>query len=198
MWLFSITRIYSVCLYMATIVQGCDTRRDEVLLSIHQVPSDDILESLYNTCIRGSDQLKAVLLFYEQGIEQNNSPPSCQKLKSILRRCWIRPSKFEARNERIETGAPAKGKGEISPKLIGSKAGGDACSFRHDENKCGKPTRSSSPAPEPKTKNDGTLSSKGKASQRPESVSSLEIARIPRVIHGILPEKQNRIGLQTR
>ena len=39
-------------------VQGFDTRWDEVLLSIQQVPSDDILERLCRMHIRGSDQLK--------------------------------------------------------------------------------------------------------------------------------------------
>ena len=39
---------------------------------------------------------------------------------------------------------------------------GDACGFRHDENKRGKSTRSSSPAPEPQTQSDGKYSSKGK------------------------------------
>ena len=46
--------------------QSFDTRWDEVLLSIHQVPSDDILESLYKMRTRGSDQLKIVLALYEQ------------------------------------------------------------------------------------------------------------------------------------
>ena len=41
--------------------QGFYTRWDEVLLSIHQVPSDEILESLYKMRTRESDQLKIVL-----------------------------------------------------------------------------------------------------------------------------------------
>ena len=44
-------------------VQGFDTRRDEVLLSIRQVPSDDILR------IWECDQLKTVLAMSEQEIE---------------------------------------------------------------------------------------------------------------------------------
>ena len=37
-------------------------------------------------------------------------------------------------------------------KATGQCTKGDACSFRHDENKCGTLTRSSSPAPKPQTK----------------------------------------------
>ena len=45
-------------------VQDFDTRWDEVLLSISQEPTDDILESLYNMRIRESDQLKTVIAMY--------------------------------------------------------------------------------------------------------------------------------------
>ena len=43
-------------------VQEFDTRWDEVSLSIRKVPSDDTLARLYKICIRGSDQLKTVLV----------------------------------------------------------------------------------------------------------------------------------------
>ena len=56
------------------------------------------------------------------------------------------PENFEARNERIETGAPAKDGGKLEPasderkegecyqwKAKGKCTKGDACSFRHDE-----------------------------------------------------------------
>ena len=60
---------------------------------------------------RGSDQPKTVLVTHEQDIEQHNSQPSYQKLRTMVKRCSdqnIRIRNFEARNERIETGAPAK------------------------------------------------------------------------------------------
>ena len=44
-------------------------------------------------------------------------------------------------------------------KAEGQWTKGDACSFRHDGNKRGTSTRSSSPAPEPQTQNDGKISS---------------------------------------
>ena len=43
-------------------VQQIDTRWDEVSLSIRKVPSNDILARLYKMRIRGSDQLKTVLV----------------------------------------------------------------------------------------------------------------------------------------
>ena len=43
------------------IVQEFDTRWDEVLPSMTKMPSDDVLESLFNLRIRESDQLKTVL-----------------------------------------------------------------------------------------------------------------------------------------
>ena len=37
---------------------------------VHQVPSVGILESLYKMRLRGSDQLKTVLAFYDQDVER--------------------------------------------------------------------------------------------------------------------------------
>ena len=80
------------------------TTWDEVLLSISQVPSDDILESLYEMCIGESDLLRTELAMDEQGIEQH-SQPNYQKFNTMVKRCMdqkIRARKVEARNERIE------------------------------------------------------------------------------------------------
>ena len=59
-----------------------------------------------------SDELRNVFAVYEQDIEQHNSKPGCQKLKAMVKGCTdqkIRARNFEVRNERIETGAAAKG-----------------------------------------------------------------------------------------
>ena len=45
-------------------VQDFDTRRDVFLLSITKTPPDDVLESLYKSRIRESDQLKTVFELY--------------------------------------------------------------------------------------------------------------------------------------
>ena len=97
-------------------VQEFDTRWDEILLSMTKIPSDDILESLYKLRIRESDQfttvrnvrhgnssddidaqlsLKAVLELYDMKIHQKISRQD-QKLRF---------RNFDARNEKIETGA---------------------------------------------------------------------------------------------
>ena len=58
-----------------------DLRWHEVLLSTKEVPSDDILESLYKMRIRKSDQVKTVLAMHEPEINQNLSKPSNQKFE---------------------------------------------------------------------------------------------------------------------
>ena len=52
-------------------IQECDTRWDEVLLSMSKIPSDDILASLYKLRIRESAQLKTVLELYNMEIHHN-------------------------------------------------------------------------------------------------------------------------------
>ena len=59
--------LFSVTLHDDNI-QEFDTRWDDVLRSMSKIPSDDILESLYNLRIRESVQLKAVLELYEMEI----------------------------------------------------------------------------------------------------------------------------------
>ena len=48
-------------------IQEFDTKWDEVLLSMTQIPTDDILESLYKLRIRESEKLKTVLEWYKHG-----------------------------------------------------------------------------------------------------------------------------------
>ena len=49
-------------------VHEFDRRWDEVLPSMSEIPSDDVLESLYTLRIRESDQLKTVLELYDMEI----------------------------------------------------------------------------------------------------------------------------------
>ena len=51
-------------------VQEFDTRWDEVLLSMSNIPSDDVLDSLYILRIREFAQLKTVLDLYDMEIHQ--------------------------------------------------------------------------------------------------------------------------------
>ena len=93
-------------------VQEFDTRWDEIPVSMTKIPPDDILESLYKLRVRESDQLKTVLELYDMEIRQKISRPACRKLKTMVNRSIdqkLRSRKFDARNERIETGAVVTG-----------------------------------------------------------------------------------------
>ena len=73
-----------------------------------KIPPDDPLESLYKLRIRESDQLKNKLELYDMEIHQKISMPNCQKLKTMVKRSIdqkLQLGKFDASNERIETGA---------------------------------------------------------------------------------------------
>ena len=91
-----------------------------------KIPSDDILESLYKLRIRASEQLKTVSELYDMEIHQNVSMPNYQKLKTMLNRSTdrkLRLRNFDARHQKIETGAVVKShKGlSIDPTLRGKE-----------------------------------------------------------------------------
>ena len=86
------------------IVQEFDTRWDEVLLTMSQIPSDDVLESLYRLRICESDPLKTVF-------ELHDMHPNYQKLKTMVKRSIdqkLRLRNFDDGNGRIETEAVVK------------------------------------------------------------------------------------------
>ena len=127
-------------------VEEIDTRWDEILLSVTKIPPDDILESLYKKRIHESDQLKTVLELKDMEIHQKISTPDYQKLKTMVKRSIdqkLRLRNFDARNERIETGAViasrrgssgiAMGQGVCYQlKEKGQCSRGGQCSFQHD------------------------------------------------------------------
>ena len=81
--------------------QEFDTRWDEVLWSMLKIPSDDVLESLYNLRIRESAQLEKVLELYDMEIHQKSSLPTYQKLKTMVKRSTdqkLRLRNFDARH----------------------------------------------------------------------------------------------------
>ena len=89
-------------------VQEFDSKLDGVLFSMTKIPPDDILESLYKLRIRESDQLKTVLELFDMEIHQKISMPDYQKSKRMVKRIIdqkLRSRNFDARNERVETGA---------------------------------------------------------------------------------------------
>ena len=125
-----------------------------------KIPSDDVPESLYTLRIRESDQLKTVLELYDMEIHQKISMPNYQKLKTMLKRSIdqkLRSRNFDARNERIETGAVVtsrrglcgieKGQGGCYQwQAKGQCSRGNQCSFRHDGNERAKSTPKTAPS----------------------------------------------------
>ena len=60
--------------------------RTEFLLSMTQIPSDDILENLYKLRIRESEKLKTVLELYDLEIHQKKIGPDDHRLKNMVKR----------------------------------------------------------------------------------------------------------------
>ena len=69
-----------------------DSKWDEILLSMTQIPSDDILESLYKLKIRDSEKLKTVLELYIMEIHQKKAGPDYHRLKTMVKKVSSRIS----------------------------------------------------------------------------------------------------------
>ena len=95
--------LFSVSLHDDSI-QDFDARWDEVVLSMSNIPSEDILESPYKLRIRESAQLKTVLDLYDLEIHQKISMPNLQTLKTMVKRRKdqkLRFRNFDTRHGRI-------------------------------------------------------------------------------------------------
>ena len=82
-------------------IQEFDLKWDEILLSMTQIPSDDILQSLYKLRIRESEKLKTILELYNMEIHQRKDGPDYHRLKTMVKRSIeqnLRMNIFEARN----------------------------------------------------------------------------------------------------
>ena len=143
-------------------IQEFDSKWDGILLSMTQIPSDDILEGLYKLRIRESEKLKTVLELYNMEIHQKKAGPDCRRLNTIVKRRIeqnLRMKNFEARNGNYEKNAVVKNQGTKQReqrslgdcwkwKANGQCSKGDTCSFRHDVNKRAKSTQ---PNPSPRS-----------------------------------------------
>ena len=92
-------------------IQGFRSKWDEILLSMTQIPSDDIFESLYKLRMRESEKLKSVLELYNMEIHQKKAGPDCHRLKTMVKRSNeqnLRMKKFEARKGNYETSTVVK------------------------------------------------------------------------------------------
>ena len=139
-------------------IQEFDTKWDEILLSMTQIPSDDILESLCKLRIRESEKLKTGLELYNLEIHQKKAGPDYHRLKTMVKRSIeqdLRNRNFEDRNRNFETSAVVKNqrvkqREQRSPgdcwqlKANGQCSKGDSCSFRHVMNRRAKSTQPNS------------------------------------------------------
>ena len=98
-------------------VQDFDTRWDEILLAMTQIPSDDILEGFYKIRIRESEKLKTVLELYNMEIHQKKIGSDYHRLKTMVKSSIeqdIRNKNFGARNGNYERNAVVKNKDQNS------------------------------------------------------------------------------------
>ena len=85
--------------------------RNGTKLSMTQIPSDDILESLHKLRIRESEKRKTVLQLYNMETHQKKAGPDYHRLKTMVKRSIeqiLRMKNFEARNGNYETCAVVK------------------------------------------------------------------------------------------
>ena len=81
-----IVRTYLQLFFRDDDIQEFDSKWDEILLSMTQIPSDDILESLYELRIRESEKLKIVLELYNMEIHQKKLGPDYHRLKTNVQK----------------------------------------------------------------------------------------------------------------
>ena len=95
-------------------IQEFDQKWNEILLSMTQITSDDILESLYKLRIRESEKLKTVLELYNMELHQKKIGLDYHRLKTMVRRSVeqdLRNRNFGARNGKFERNAVVKNPG---------------------------------------------------------------------------------------
>ena len=151
---------YSQWVFEMTIFRNSIRKWDGILLSMTQIPSDDILEGLYKLRIRESEKPKTVLELYNMEIHQKKAGPAYHRLKTMVKRSIeqnLRIKNFESRNGNYETNAVVKNQETKQReqrtledcsqwKANGQCSTGHNCSFRHDINKRAKTTQ---PNPSP-------------------------------------------------
>ena len=97
-------------------IEDFDSKWDEILLSMTQIPPDEILESLYKLRIRESEKLKTVLELYNMEIHQKKAGLDYHQLKTMVKRSidqeFTDDRNFEARNGNYETSAVVKNQGD--------------------------------------------------------------------------------------
>ena len=67
-------------------IQEFDSKWDGILLSMTQIPSEEILEQLYKLRMRESEKLKIVLELYNMEIHQKKVGPDYHRLKTMVKK----------------------------------------------------------------------------------------------------------------
>ena len=67
-------------------IQEFDSKWDGILLSVTNIPHDDILEGLYKLRIRESEKLKTVLDLYDLENHQKKLEPDYHRLNTMVKR----------------------------------------------------------------------------------------------------------------
>ena len=132
-----------------------DSKWNGILLSMTQIPLDDILEGLYKLRIRESEKLKTVLELYDLEIHQKKVRPDFHRLKNMVKRSIEQ----DVRNRNLgpETGnyernlwSRIQGQKQRGQRILGDCwqweangqcVKGDNCSVSHDINKRAKMTQ---------------------------------------------------------
>ena len=171
-------------------IQEFDTKWDEILSSMTQIPSDEIWESLYKLRIQESEKLKIVLELYNVEIHQKKDDPDYHRLKTMVKRSIeqeIRNKNFGARNGNYERNAVVKNQrikqreqrslGDCWQwKANGQCSKGHNCSFRHEIVKRAKPTQ---PNPSPRSKTQQNVKNASKTRSLRGRSPSGKMARLP-------------------
>ena len=95
-------------------IQEFDSKWDRILLSMKNIPPDDILEGLYKLRIRESEKLETVLELYDLETHQKKLGLDYHRLKTMVKRLIdqeIRNKNFGIRNENFEKNAVVKNQG---------------------------------------------------------------------------------------
>ena len=96
-----------------------DTKWDDVLLPFREAPNNKILESKNKYRLTDSEQLKTTFALYNQDTALKNEPTSHTRWKNMIKRYLDQATKdrhFDARNNRIASGAPIRRKTEDRSK----------------------------------------------------------------------------------
>ena len=73
-------------------IQEFDSKCDEILLSMTQIPCDGILEELHKLIIRESEKLKTASELYNMEIHEKKAGPDHHSLKTMVKKYRAEPT----------------------------------------------------------------------------------------------------------